>query len=182
MLASLVAGRDAMTGGLPGRVSIVSVVLTRPEGGAGHWPRWRLPSISVAEQSHDPSAHPTTIPTREAASLARRFAALFADWMLCVLVSGLFANPTTSGWPPVAVLVLEYTFFVGLFGQTPGMWLTRIRCVSLATGRPVGLARAALRGVLLCLVVPPLLLDRDRRGWHDRVTGTIVVPAARAAA
>ena len=110
----------------------------------------------------------------EPASLARRFGALMIDWLLCLLISGLFANPRTDGWAPVSVLVLEYTFFVGFFGQTPGMRLLRLRCLNAATGRPVGPIRALVRAVLLALVVPALVMDDQRRGWHDRAAGTIV--------
>jgi uncharacterized RDD family membrane protein YckC len=110
----------------------------------------------------------------EPAPLVRRFGALVLDWILCLLISGLFADPG-DGWPPVFVLIVEYGFFLGLFGQTPGMWVTRIRCVSFADGRPVGIPRALLRGVLLALVVPALIMDADRRGLHDRAAGTVVV-------
>ena len=54
----------------------------------------------------------------------------------------------------MAVLIVEYGFFLGLFGATPGMFLLRLRCVRLADGRPVGIPRALLRGVLLALSSP----------------------------
>jgi uncharacterized RDD family membrane protein YckC len=122
---------------------------------------------------------PRTAPTAPLAggtpaSLLRRFVALLLDWMLCLLISGIFANPVRQGWAPVVVLIGLYGFFIGLYGQTPGMWLAKIGCVGL-DGRPVGLPRALLRGVLLALVVPALILDRDRRGLHDRAAGTIVI-------
>lgn len=96
------------------------------------------------------------------------------DWLLCLLVSRTFADPRVDGWAPVGVLLVEYTFFIGLFGVTPGMWITKLRCMSYATGSPVGIPRALLRGVLLCLLVPALVMDGERRGWHDRVAGTFV--------
>jgi uncharacterized RDD family membrane protein YckC len=108
------------------------------------------------------------------ASLGRRFGALLVDWLLCLLVARLFADPVTEGWAPVGVLVVEYTFFVGFFGQTPGMRLLRLRCLGVGTGRPVGPVRALLRAVLLALVIPALVMDNQRRGWHDRAAGTIV--------
>lgn len=107
--------------------------------------------------------------------MARRFGALVLDWLLCVLVSGIFANPTRDAWAPVVVLIAEYGFFLGLFGETPGMWFTKLRCVGIADGRPVGIPRALLRGALLALVVPALIMDQDRRGLHDRAAGTVVV-------
>jgi hypothetical protein len=99
-------------------------------------------------------------------SLARRFGALLLDWLLCVLASGLFADAVRQPWAPVLVLIAEYAFFIGLFGQTPGMRLARFTCLDARTGRPVGILRAALRGLLLALLVPALL------GWHDRLAGT----------
>jgi uncharacterized RDD family membrane protein YckC len=128
-----------------------------------------------------PSADPTGETGAVPASLGRRFGALLVDWLLCLLVSRLFADPVTEGWAPVAVLILEYTFFVGFFGQTPGMRLLRLRCLGAGTGRPVGPVRALLRAVLLALVVPALIMDDLRRGLHDRAAGTIVTgppPAA----
>jgi uncharacterized RDD family membrane protein YckC len=111
------------------------------------------------------------------ASYARRFAALFVDWILCVLVSGFFANPFTDGWAPVVVLIVVYAFFVGLFGQTPGMRLFGLTCLDVRTAKPVGVPKAALRGLLLALVIPALMLDSDRRGLHDRVAGTVITRA-----
>jgi len=110
----------------------------------------------------------------EAPTLLRRFAALFVDWVLCLLIAGLVADPRRVAWVPVAILVFEYSFFVGLFGQTPGMWLLKIRCVSVRDGAPVGPLRGLIRGLLLALVVPALIMDKDRRGLHDRAAGTVV--------
>jgi uncharacterized RDD family membrane protein YckC len=108
-------------------------------------------------------------------SLARRFAALFVDWALCAMLSALFADPIRDGWPPVVVLIAEYTVFVGLFAQTPGMWIFRLRCVAYDDGGRIGIPRALLRAVLLCLAVPPLLMDERQRGLHDRLAGSVVV-------
>lgn len=116
-------------------------------------------------------------PSTEPAPLVRRFGALLIDWILCLLVSGLFARPLTQGWAPVIVLIAEYAFFLGLFGQTPGMRLTQLRCVGVLDRKPVGIPRAFVRAVLLALVVPALIMDADRRGLHDRAAGTIVVLA-----
>jgi uncharacterized RDD family membrane protein YckC len=120
-------------------------------------------------------------PTAEPVSLARRFVALLIDWILCLLVSSAFGDPRRNSWIPLVVLVIEYAFFIGLFAQTPGMFVRRIRCISVTTGGPVGILRAGLRGILLCLVIPPLVMDADRRGLHDRWTGTVVVDAPRGA-
>ncbi|MEU5940370.1 RDD family protein [Micromonospora sp. NPDC047548] len=111
--------------------------------------------------------------------MGRRFGALLIDWLLCLLVARGFADPVRDGWAPVLVLILEYGFFLGLFAQTPGMFITRIRCVDWADGGRIGLVRALLRGLLLALVVPALIMDGRRRGLHDRLTGSVIADAPR---
>ena len=113
----------------------------------------------------------------EPASLGRRFGALLIDWILCLLIASLFGPLTGSVWP-VVVLVAEYTVFIGVFGRTPGMYLTGIRCVSVSDGGPIGPPRAFLRGLLLALLVPALIMDSDGRGLHDRAAGSVVVAGA----
>ena len=61
-----------------------------------------------------------------------------------------------------------------------GMRLLSLRCVSVHDGRQIGIVFAFIRGVLLALILPPLLMDSAQRGLHDRLTGSIVVPAAEA--
>ncbi|WUW43189.1 RDD family protein [Micromonospora rifamycinica] len=122
---------------------------------------------------------PATDPAFTPPSLGRRFGALVIDWVLCLLVSNFFADPVRDGWAPVAVLVVEYGFFLGLFAQTPGMWITRLRCLDWSDGGRIGIPRAFLRGLLLALVVPPLVMDGHRRGLHDRLAGAVVADAPR---
>jgi uncharacterized RDD family membrane protein YckC len=108
------------------------------------------------------------------AGLARRFGGLLVDWILCLLAAGLFADPRRDAWAAPLVLVGEYTVFVGFFGQTPGMWMARIRCVAVEDGRPIGPVRALVRGVLLVLLVPALIM-KDGRGLHDRAARSVVL-------
>jgi len=113
------------------------------------------------------------------ASIGRRFGALMVDWLLCLLVAGLFHRPlATNPWPPL-VLVIEYAIFIGLFTTTPGMRLTGIACISTRTGGAVGIPRAALRGLLLALAIPALIMDGYGRGLHDKAAGTVMVRARR---
>jgi uncharacterized RDD family membrane protein YckC len=123
----------------------------------------------------------TTEPLVTRASIGRRFGALLIDWILCVLIAGAFSDTRRSPWLAPSILVLEYTFFVGFFTQTPGMWLTRIRCVSYPDGNVIGAVRALLRGLLLALLIPALIMDTLGRGLHDKAARSIMVPAARPA-
>jgi uncharacterized RDD family membrane protein YckC len=117
-----------------------------------------------------------------AASLSRRFGAILVDWLSCLLISRAFADPVESPWLAPGLLLVVYALFVGFFGQTPGMRLLRIRCVSLTTGRPIGVPRAIVRGVLLLLLVPALIMDKEGRGLHDKAAGSWVVTVQPAAA
>ncbi|WP_433228770.1 RDD family protein [Micromonospora sp. CA-248260] len=122
---------------------------------------------------------PATDPAFTPPTLGRRFGALVIDWVLCLLVANFFADPVRDGWAPVAVLIAEYGLFLGLFAQTPGMRITRLRCLDWSDGGRIGVPRALLRGLLLALVVPPLIMDEQRRGLHDRLTGAVIADAPR---
>ena len=52
--------------------------------------------------------------------------------------------------------------------------MARIRCVAVEDGGRLGVLRAALRGALLCLLVPALIM-KDGRGLHDRAAGSVVL-------
>jgi hypothetical protein len=123
---------------------------------------------------------PSSTVTTEPVSLARRFGALLVDWLLCVMLSyALGYTASNAGGVPVAILVLEYTFFIGLFTQTPGMYVTSLKCVSFTDGGRIGMLRAFLRGVLLALVIPALIMDAARRGLHDKAANSVMVAAPR---
>ena len=42
-------------------------------------------------------------------------------------------------------------------------------------GGPLSLLVAVLRTLLICLVVPPVIYNRDRRGLHDLAAGSVTV-------
>jgi uncharacterized RDD family membrane protein YckC len=111
----------------------------------------------------------------------RRIAALFIDWFLAsfvVLVLARGTSPWTPGslaqlWPLFAWLAIV-ALSTGLTGASPGQHLLRLRVIRLDR-RPVGVWNGFVRTVLIGLVVPPLIVDADRRGWHDLAVGTVVV-------
>jgi len=118
------------------------------------------------------------------ATWIKRFVALLLDWILCLLigigiarVTGIFTAPSERGLWALVVLTVEYGVFIGLFTQTLGMRIARIRCVSATDAGRIGIPRALLRGVLLCLVFPPLIIGAGGRGLHDRAANSIMVHA-----
>jgi uncharacterized RDD family membrane protein YckC len=116
----------------------------------------------------------------EVASFGRRVLALLIDWAAATLVASFLVDDLrTNAWPQLGVFVLVHVFFVGLFGQTVGMALARIRCVSVVDGGAVGIPRALVRAVLLALFIPAMISDGDGRGLHDRAARSVMVSAGR---
>ena len=105
--------------------------------------------------------------------LGRRLGALIIDWLLCTVVAyGLFR----AQYLTIVVFAVEVYLGTALGGFSVGKRLLNIRVVRvLKRGEPVGFRWAAVRTVLLLLVLPAILLDSDRRGLHDRAADTIVV-------
>ncbi|MEZ0075788.1 RDD family protein [Planotetraspora sp. GP83] len=111
------------------------------------------------------------------AGFGRRLGAVLVDWLVCTwaIAGGLLhARGRDQGWVGLAVFALEYVLLVGMLGMTLGMRLFGIRVATLDGGRPA-LVSVLIRTLLLCLAVPALIWDRDRRGLHDRASGTVVV-------
>ncbi|MDQ0747952.1 putative RDD family membrane protein YckC [Streptomyces africanus] len=107
----------------------------------------------------------------------RRLGALAVDWGLSLLIAyGLITqsyNEAAQIWAPLIMFALM-VLTVGTLGFTPGKRLFGLRVVALDTGR-VSPWRAVLRTVLLFLAIPALIWDRDGRGLHDRLAGTVEV-------
>jgi len=117
--------------------------------------------------------------TGSTASWGRRVLALLVDWFACLSVTALISrqvelSDAMSTVAPLAVLFVELTLLVGLIASSLGHRLLGIRVARL-DGRAVGLPRAALRAALICLVLPAVVFDKDRRGLHDLAVGTVVV-------
>jgi len=117
------------------------------------------------------------------AGWSRRLGALVIDWLACSVIAIAFFYHPHAGhatdvltqprlWTPV-VFGVEDFLLTALTGFTIGKRLLGLRVVRL-DGRPVGL-RALPRTVLLMLVVPALMMDRDLRGLQDKAAGTVVV-------
>jgi uncharacterized RDD family membrane protein YckC len=86
-------------------------------------------------------------------------------------------------------LVGYFVVFWSTTGQTPGNRLLEIRVCRAADGELVGLGTAMLRFAgLILAAIPlfagflPILVDDRRRGVHDMLAGTVVVPAPRPSA
>lgn len=116
------------------------------------------------------------LPESDRGSVARpgrRLAAVLVDWLACLAVTGGLLR-VASPWATLAVFWVENLVLVATLGFTFGHRLLGMRVTRL-DGSPPGVLAALLRSVLLCLAVPAFVWDRDQRGLHDRLPGTVLV-------
>ena len=121
---------------------------------------------------------------RSVASWGRRLLALVVDWFASSLVAmAVFgydwfgATAGEQGWvavTPILVFFTEIGLLTALMGGSFGQLLLRVVVVRV-DGKPLGLLQALGRTLLICLVVPPLIFNRDNRGLHDLAFGTVTL-------
>jgi uncharacterized RDD family membrane protein YckC len=113
------------------------------------------------------------------ASWTRRILALIVDWLASLLVAAVIVGDGVWGqgpaaWAPMGVFLVEATVLTALVGGSFGQLVLRLAVVRLDR-RPVNVLQALARTALICLVVPPLVFNRDNRGLHDLAVGTITL-------
>ena len=113
------------------------------------------------------------------ASFGRRLVAVLVDWLVCNLVAAGFLHyrlgqPGGGSFKPLAVFVLMNILLVATLGSTIGHRLLGLRVVRLGGASP-GPLLAVIRTVLLAVVIPAVIWDRDTRGFHDKLAGTVLV-------
>ncbi len=113
-----------------------------------------------------PEEGPTSVP-----GMGRRLVALFIDWIVCAIIATGLLH---SQYWTLAFFAGETWILTALTGTTLGKRLLGMRVARL-DGKPVGLGWGLVRTILLLAVVPPLVIDSDRRGLHDKAANTIVV-------
>ncbi len=118
---------------------------------------------------------------KKPASSGRRLANYFIDrigaYAIGLALFALFGE--NSGWiVAVSVLGGYHLFFESMWARTPGKWITKTKVVMMDGTEP-GFTTVLLR--TLCRFIPfepfSFLVGSHPRGWHDRLTKTLVVPA-----
>ncbi len=109
---------------------------------------------------------------RSVGRLGRRIAALAIDGAVADVIAFAFFN--YDAWAILAILAVLQIAFIVLLSGSVGHLIVGLRVVPLTPGW-VGVWRPALRTVLLCIVLPALIWDRDQRGLHDKIAGTVLV-------
>lgn len=120
------------------------------------------------------------------APLGARIGAWLVDSVASALVAALFVEVVHRGhhrsfadrlpgyWSLIP-FALDYVLGILFAGRTLGMYLFGLRVIRVDRDEAVNPWRALLRTLLLMLLVPAVVFDRDGRGLHDRYTDTAVV-------
>jgi uncharacterized RDD family membrane protein YckC len=117
------------------------------------------------------------------AGWGRRVVALAIDWMLSLLAVAAVTgrNPwehsdagLTNSYIAFGVLAVEIWLLTCLVAGSAGQIVMRI-AVRRVGGAMVDPLRVSLRTILLLLVIPPVIYNRDQRGLHDLAADSIVV-------
>ena len=115
--------------------------------------------------------HPEAGP-RSIGRPGRRFAALAINWASAVVISVAFFN--YDPFATLAIFAAAQAIFLLTANGSVGHLALGMRVVPIAGGY-LGVWRPFVRTVLLCLVIPAVIWDRDQRGMHDRLIGTVLV-------
>ncbi|MBE7186810.1 RDD family protein [Jatrophihabitans endophyticus] len=113
-----------------------------------------------------------------------RLGAFLVDAIASSLVAALFVHhhgPTFADKLPgswsLVPLAVDYVGGLLIAGRTLGMYLFGLRLIRVSEGRTLDIGTIVIRTILLFLLVPALVFDRDGRGLQDRTTDTAVVRA-----
>ena len=109
---------------------------------------------------------------RSIARIGRRVAAIAIDWALSATISIAFFS--YDPWATLAIFAAEQVVFVLTINASIGHLVLGLRVVPVAGGY-LGVWRPIARAILVCLVIPAVIWDRDQRGLHDRAIGTVLV-------
>ena len=148
------------------------------QSGAGPTEEFRYPGNRLGLPESGPGS---------VAGWGRRVVALFVDWLIAGLIaSAITSKPLWAGGNDLSTAQLV-TFFAitailtGLGGATIGHRLLGLRVIPTTRqaeagyAAQVGLLAGVIRSLLICLVIPAVIYDRDRRGLHDKAVNTAVV-------
>ena len=109
------------------------------------------------------------------AGVGRRLAALCLDWAACLVVAhALTPDPAQRPLLTLEVFFAQVAVLTALTGSSFGQRLVGVQVVAV-TGERLGVLRTLVRTALICAVVPALVWDRDWRGVHDMVAGSVAV-------
>jgi uncharacterized RDD family membrane protein YckC len=120
---------------------------------------------------------------RSIARAGRRLIAVALDWAIATAVSVVFFTTgetvldrlaaSNAAVTLIAFALLQIAF-IPTVGGSLGHLALGMRVVPVKAGW-IGVLKPVIRTALLCLFIPAVIWDRDQRGMHDRLAGTVLV-------
>jgi uncharacterized RDD family membrane protein YckC len=121
---------------------------------------------------------------RSVARAGRRILALGVDWAVATALSAAFFPPepepgvaawtASNSFATLGIFAVLQVLFIATAGGSIGHLLLGLRVVPLRASW-IGVVKPIARTALLCLAIPAVIWDRDQRGMHDRLVGTVLV-------
>jgi hypothetical protein len=109
---------------------------------------------------------------RSVARVGRRIAAVWLDWLIALGIAFLLYGE--NSWAILAIFFVLQVIFISTLSGSIGHLIFGMRVVPL-TPAWIGVVKPLARSALLCVVIPAVIWDRDQRGLHDRLIGTVLV-------
>ncbi|MEJ5929085.1 RDD family protein [Corynebacterium sp. H128] len=113
------------------------------------------------------------------ASVLRRCGGITLDWFFAMFIAIIIRNYTADfggvSTLTLVIFVVISVISVWLFARTPGQAMMKMGVARVDAEERVGLWRALIRAALTVFILPPIMVDSDGRGLHDRATGTAVI-------
>ena len=120
---------------------------------------------------------------RSIARAGRRLIAVALDWAIATTISVVFFTAgetvldrlaSSNAAATLIAFALLQIVFIPTVGGSLGHLALGMRVVPVKAGW-IGVLKPVIRTVLLCLFIPAVIWDRDQRGMHDRLAGTVLV-------
>ena len=115
----------------------------------------------------------------EQAGLGRRVLALSIDWAIASFTAALVYPLQSSALAPslfrLGVFVLEVALLTSLGGASAGQRVMGLRVLSWPDNLFLRPGPILLRTMLIALVIPAVVTDKDGRGLHDRAAKSVVM-------
>ncbi|CAB4904179.1 MAG: RDD family protein [Actinobacteria bacterium] len=121
---------------------------------------------------------------RSVARPGRRIVGLVIDWGISYVIALLWlglpalTRPGAGQFAVLGIFVALQIVAIPLLGGSLGHRLMGM-AVTPIRGGWVGVWRPIVRSLLLGVVIPALVWDRDQRGFHDKIAGTVLVRTTR---
>ncbi|WP_029150000.1 RDD family protein [Microbacterium indicum] len=104
--------------------------------------------------------------------LSRRVGGFAIDWAATVILSVAFFD--YAWWSLLLIFFVIQVLFLPTLGGSPGHRIVGLRLIRRG-GEWAGVWRPIVRTVLVLLVIPAAIWDKDHRGLHDLLADTVLV-------